>query len=417
MDISSSITDKLAAASEFIAANSSTDPTALRLACSGKTLPFDTSFAIDQIECRRKTVVKLKPFISNPGFAFPSVLAAEQASCWQVAAFHSSLISGSRNILDMTAGLGIDAMTIALAGCNVTACEMDGAKAEALRHNSHVMGIDSLVVVNDDSCSFLENSDEYFDCIFIDPARRGESNRRTHAFSDCSPDVLKLMPLMRDKAKKIFIKASPLLDVSEVFRLVPEASAIYSVSVGGECKEILVEIPGSLHNDYCSVSPVRRVEARIIDSEGRLTASISIPFDNDYSKPRPVLDYADNLTVGSYIYIPDAAVMKISPWGELCAGFHGLRKAAESSHLFVSDSLHSQFPGRVFRITSLPDKKELSRLKGTKLNVIARNYPLRAEQLKKRYGLADGGDKFLIAFRLDKNPTTVIAEKMTPPII
>ncbi|MDZ7647867.1 MAG: hypothetical protein U5K54_12165 [Cytophagales bacterium] len=55
------------------------------------------------------------------------------------------------------------------------------------------------------------------------------------------------------------------------------------------------------------------------------------------------------------------------------------------------------FPGRVFQIEALdPDVKELKKfLPRGKANVLTRNYPLKAEELKKKLKITDGGEKYV----------------------
>ena len=103
------------------------DVNALRLRYHGKAMPFSVEDACMQIEMRRKTSNKLTWFLKNPGFMFGTSMSAEQATNQNVALFHAQLIGHDRRVLDMTAGLGIDAMTIALNGNTVTAYELERA--------------------------------------------------------------------------------------------------------------------------------------------------------------------------------------------------------------------------------------------------------------------------------------------------
>lgn len=81
-----------------------------------------------------------------------------------------------------------------------------------------------------------------FDVIFIDPARRGDQNARLYNLHDCQPDILSLLPLLRKRCDRLFIKASPLLDISQTILDFQELKSIRAISVNGECKELLVEV-------------------------------------------------------------------------------------------------------------------------------------------------------------------------------
>ncbi len=400
---------KLSAARQFIESNLKGDPARLRLACAGKELEFDADFAITQIECRRKTAKKLFPFVRNRDFIFPSVTASEQASCWQAARFHTSLIKANDKVLDMTAGLGIDAMTIAGKAASVTACELDPIKVSALFHNASISGLDNVRVLQTDSREFLSETDENFDTIFIDPARRGDCNSRKYAFADCTPDVTVLIPEMLKKASCVLIKASPLLDVTQVLRELPDAKRIFSVSVGGECKELLIEIVKSGKSEESGQEPFGT--AVIIDSDGKVTSFLETPLNGLSGFPEPAEASVEDFVSGNFIYQPDAAVMKFSPWKYLQHIYPDIRKASVSTHIFVSSEIIPDFPGRIFRITDCLDKKSMAGLKGKQINVISRNHPLAPDVIKKKYGIRDGGDTYLIAFRTGNKPMAVIACK------
>ncbi len=138
---------------EFVRKYAHEDTNTLRLRYAGNkanAFDFDLDFALIQIEARKKANRKLPGFLAHPDFVFPTLLSAEQASNETIAKFHAELIKGSTAIIDITAGLGIDDLSIAKTGVSVTACEIDKIKCDALDHNAKVMGLtDHVSVVND----------------------------------------------------------------------------------------------------------------------------------------------------------------------------------------------------------------------------------------------------------------------------
>ena len=79
---------------------------------------------------------------------------------------------------------------------------------------------------------------------------------------------------------------------------------------------------------------------------------------------------------------------------------YGLSKLHPNTHLYTSPQLPEEIPGRIFKIIQeiKLDRKELKRLfPSGKVNVIVRNHPLKAKDLKKKYELNDGGAEYLIA--------------------
>ena len=101
-----------------------------------------------------------------------------------------------------------------------------------------------------------------------------------------------------------------------------------------------------------------------------------------------------------YLYEPNAAMMKLAPWAELQNRYPDLIKLAPSSHLFISETRHDDFPGRVLLVEGLVSNKDKKRLKGERLNVVVRNYPLTAADLRKKLGLIEGKDRFLYGTKI-----------------
>lgn len=128
----------------------SVDFARLRLKYHGDPEKMDD---ILQAECREKTARKLPGLTGNPGFRFPSLAVAEMSTSEAVADFHATLVNPGSSILDMTAGLGVDAYAMAARGCHVTACEIDPVTATTLRHNVRTLGLENDIEMT--ACSGL----------------------------------------------------------------------------------------------------------------------------------------------------------------------------------------------------------------------------------------------------------------------
>lgn len=387
----------------FIKSHSNSDTSLLRLKFHNKESEFDMGFALTQIECRKRFGKKLSTFISNDRFLFPSSLAGEQASHEAVAKYHSSLFGSHEKVLDMTAGLGIDSIAIAGNADLVTSCEIDETKAECLRHNISVLGISNLKVINSDSVEIINSrSFDSFDTVFIDPARRDSGNERVYNFHDCQPDILKLQEYILFAGKRLVIKGSPLLDISQTLIDFPSTTAIRSVSVDGECKEILVEAEkrGSLQT----------IEAVSLDRSGKIIYDFKYT-PSEESGEVAYAEYSD-IRNGSFLYEPDAGIMKLAPWNILSSRFNGLKKFGKSTHLFVSDSYHKGFPGRIMRIERILEKNDRKNLKGLPVNVATRNYPMSAIELRKKLKVKEGLDSFVYGSRIGDDTILILAERL-----
>lgn len=396
---------------EFVSANSKADPANLRLRMAGRKLAFDLDFALTQIECRRKNARKLPSFISNPGFLFPSGLAAQQATDQEVARYHATLASSGSRWLDLTAGLGIDALSAAMAGHRVTAVEIESWKCDVLRHNAEVLlGADNgFEVWCADSQQIAEEAEaDEFDVIFIDPARRGEGDRRLYALADCMPDVTRLMPRLLAVAPTVIVKASPMLDVSEALRQLPSASEVEAVSHRGECKELLL---------ICRREPrPRTFAARMIGADGGVASFQWRECPSDEPGLAGSASGADTVVSDAepsayrWLYEPDAALAKLQPDKILAARWPSLRKADPNTQLYLSAEKIAEFPGRVTEIVGRPAARDLRKMKGEGITVVSRNHPESAEAIRARYRFGENGKRFLYAFRLDGKPTMLLTE-------
>ena len=128
----------------------------------------------------------------------------------------------------MTAGLGVDAFHLAQKAKYVTAIDLNEDVAEALSINAKALNITNFTGINADSVEYLKNSTEHFDTIFIDPARRGDGGKRLFALSDCQPNVVEVLDLIKRHCDKLIInladikKDEPNLTKEELIGLVKE---------------------------------------------------------------------------------------------------------------------------------------------------------------------------------------------------
>ena len=99
-----------------------------------------------------------------------------------------------------------------------------------------------------------------------------------------------------------------------------------------------------------------------------------------------------------YLYEPNAALMKAGCFGILAKRF-GIEPVGRNSHLFVSPHFIDSFPGRKLKITAISsmNKREWSQsIAGLeRANVAVRNFPMKAEELRRRLKLKDGGSAFV----------------------
>lgn len=348
-----------------------------------------------QMECRDKCSKKLAETLSCEEFQFPSLALAEMSTSDAVATVHASMISPGSRLLDMTAGLGIDSFHFAAKGCMVTAIELSSEAAAALRHNVNALNLASSVqVVEGDSIAWLGDNDEYFDVIFIDPARRDTSGRHV-ALKQCTPDITAHLSLLLSRANRVMVKLSPMIDIkSAKSELGIKHCDLTVIGTSRECKEVAMTIDAQ--NAY---------DEDLKDTVTCVTIghdSYEVSEGGQYITGMPI--------VGDYLLQPYPAVMKGT--GGSVAGY---KKLHASTHLYVSETIEPKFPGQHYRIIGIIpfNKRTIKdvRTEYPKINVVTRNFPISAPELVKKLGVREGGDNILFGATLqDGSKVMIITE-------
>lgn len=378
---------QLAAISEYVKRHADADVRQLMLK-SEPGLEFDKAFAVTQIECRQRARNKIPKLLSHDAYVFAKPICAEQCTHEQVAKLHASLVSGSDTVLDMTMGQGVDSHYISQKAKDVTAVERDAAIAAVGRLNAATLG-NGVRVIEGDSAEWLKDCGQVFDVIFIDPARRSAGGKRLFGLSDCQPDVLGLLPLIRRHTGRLMIKASPMVDVTQGCRnLEPWLTDVWAVSVRNECKELLFDLDFG-HDTGTPMLHAVNFTAHGVIQETALPGGQGTALCR-YGEPTP----------GGFILEPNASIMKIAAH-KAVTDRYGVAKVALNSHLYVSATAVDGFPGRMFAIDEVvPWSSHTAKMlakKHKRLNIAVRNFRLTAVALKKKLKAADGGDIYAFA--------------------
>ena len=197
--------------SRFIKEHASDDLNRLLLSAS-RYPGIDIPFVVDQLKSRRQIKDKLPSWYQNDRLVFPAKIAAEQCSSEQTALYKQRLVYPQAHVCDLTGGLGIDSYFFSRKVQQVTYIERFPAYCEAAIHNFKVLEADNVTVLNGDSTELLAEIDG-IDVFYIDPARRGEGNKRVFALQDCEPDLTKLVPVLFSHAPRVIAKLSPMADL------------------------------------------------------------------------------------------------------------------------------------------------------------------------------------------------------------
>lgn len=355
----------------------------------------DMHVVATQIEGRRLAASKLPTWAAIDGIVYPVRLSMEQCSSEVTARYKASLVSGKR-LADLTGGFGIDCSYMADRFAEATYIERNEELCSIARHNFSLLG-KTIIVIHGDSEAQLAALESY-DWIFLDPARRDGAGHKVVALSDCEPDVSRLEHRLLQRASRVMVKCSPMLDISQALRELQSVSEVHVVSVGNECKELLLILGGNTGG---------KVQIRTVNFHGKLTQAFDYTLDEEQEA---CCSYT--ATVGRYLYESNSSLMKAGCF-RLPAARWGLHKLHPNTHLYTSDTLVREFPGRVFEVKEIGgfSKNELRHLTAQlkKANITVRNFPERPEVLRKRLKLTDGGDAYLFATTLSDERRVIIS--------
>ena len=358
-----------------------------QLALQGTKNPeVDLTFALDQIAGRQKAKIKLPTWAAIDGIIYPPHLSMEQCSSEQTARYKASLAGKGALMVDLTAGFGVDMAFMSQGFQKAVHVEQQMPLCAISSENFKLLGLNHIEVVCTDGIKYLHQLN-HADLIFLDPARRDDHGARTYGIADCTPNVLELRDELLQKADHIIIKLSPMLDWRKAVEDLGNVNEVHIVSVDNECKELLLIL--SKDKKPLKLFCVNNNQVFEGDQGDWLNDSSAA----EIRVPVPLISQA-------YLFEPNASIMKAGCFTLLEQRFR-VSQLDKNSHLFVSDSDISDFPGRRFIIekTTSINKRELkAALAGIdKANITVRNFPMSVAELRKRLKLKEGGDLYLFA--------------------
>ncbi|MCQ2339472.1 MAG: hypothetical protein MJZ79_01640 [Paludibacteraceae bacterium] len=394
-------------------------------------------FFLQQIEGYQRTKDKLPTFASlnaqlstlnsklstlNSPWWYPVRLSCEQCSSEATARYKARLVAGKRHLIDLTGGAGVDTFFMGEQMETVDYVERDAELCRLAQHNLpskvtvHNMtaeeflnrppSADGIRTADADGTRTVhtpysisersERSKLYLSTIYIDPARRDKNGGKVFRIEDCTPNVVELLPRMREVADTILIKFSPMLDISAALRCLDGSWQVHVVAVKNEVKEVLLLSSFNskfiTHHSICAVDVEEgwRFEFTQEEEEQAFSQIAYYPINQ------------------GYIYEPNAAILKAGAY-KLVGARYGLHKLDANTHLYHSEQLVQDFPGRIFKIA----QKDISHdVRGGQYNVLTRNYVMGAEELKKKLKVRDGGSRFIIGARHNGKPIMLLCDRI-----
>lgn len=333
----------------------------------------------------KKVAQRKFPFLLNENIIFPPNLNLEQASSQSTAEYKAKDLKG-KSFLDLTSGFGIDAYFLSQNFEEVTLVEQNPDLIKIVEHNWKTLNRKANFI-NQNLEEFIESlrepqtdSSKKFDVIYLDPARRDQNNKKKFLLEDLSPNLLEIEEQLNSISDKIIVKLSPLIDISYLVSELQNINEIKIIAVRNEVKELVLII-----KNQETRTEIQEVKITCVNLESD-ESEFSFYFNEEKSATS---EFSESL---NYLYIPNNSILKAGAFNIISEKF-GLKKLHPNTHFYTSEKKIENFPGRVLQIEKI-DGKDL--VKNDQFNIISKNYPLKPEEIKKKYKLKDGGNRYLI---------------------
>lgn len=372
---------------QFIEDHKNDKPQNVAFKAHGK-FDFPVGFLVDQVSGPNKVQKKLPSWCELEGVIFPPDISLQQCSSEETAKYKANLVDADK-VVDLTGGFGVDVHAFAKRAPKVIHIEQNEWLSKVVNHNFKQFKCDNVTCLNTTSEQFLATNSDQFDLIYIDPARRSEGGGKVFKFADCVPNVVELKEQLLRTSKKILIKASPMIDITQGLKELGNVSKVWVVGLKNECKEVLF----LLEEGFVGKPEITATEL----------ANDAVIELNENRVDLPLGDLQE------YLYDPFVSIHKIGDYASYLP--EGLNQLAVNTNLFSSSGKIIDFPGRTFKVLHVLkyNKKEVLKVLGGKqANIFTRNFPDKPEVIKKKLGLNDGGDFYLIGFR-DQQSKPLIA--------
>lgn len=443
---------------EFIILNRECDIRSLAL----KKVPegVDALWCLSQIEGYQLAKKKLPRWAATDGLHYPPRLSMEQCSSEATALYKQnivrrlvyapsnselctinsalrtpnselftmtcdSLMSSANNyeLIDLTGGFGVDFSYMAQGCQRATYIERQEVLCDVARHNMPLLGLPDAEIICGDGAEWI-TAHQPTDCctiVFADPARRDDAGRKTVAIEHCTPDISVLQDDILRHAHWLMVKMSPMLDISLALRSLRNVTEVHTVSVKGECKELLFVMKGkattldNLESDATTDATARgiRYYCANLDTPDEPFSCTTQQIEEGRAQLSCVMPEA-----GMMLYEPNASILKAGVQ-EAFAQRYSLRKLHPCSNLYVgnapdelcsgtvaqfSTNVFDRIPARRFVIRGIIDfsKPSLKALRSEvrQANITVRNFPSTVDELRKRLKIKDGGNTYLFVTTL-----------------
>ena len=400
----------------------------------------DWDLALTTLEVRGKLRARVPEWYALPSLKYPLRLSGEQCSSSETARYkasvavaairqglHDEIASASLRplpfppgtglsllcgrgwpqisacepcrIADLTGGLGVDSWAFSQVFGEVLYNEMRPELADAARWNFKQLGISNITVSN--RALSPGNVNEILngfkaDILFLDPARRASDGRKVFRLEDCEPDVSELLPELLAAAPLLLLKLSPMADISLLCKQLGCVKEVHVVAAEGECKELLLLLERGYEGAVRLVACESGAAAEIPEEDPALLSGWGRPEE------------------GAYLFEPGKALLKAGAFTFPCR--FGLKKLERHTHLYVAPGPVPELEpfGKWLPILAwMPFNKQTVKDLSSRIGpaeIIARNFPLSSEDLRKKLKLPEGTSARIYAAKTLEGKSLIICK-------
>lgn len=350
-----------------------------------------------QVQGRSKVKLKIPEWYTTDNLLYPPKLNLEQTSSEITALYKTSLI-GSGHLLDATGGLGVDSYYFSKKVTKVTHVEFNEDLSAIAAHNFEILKATNIDTICEDAITYLNNSNDHYETIYIDPARRSDTKGKVFFLEDCTPDITTHLDLLLSKCDHLWIKTAPMLDISSGLRSLRNVAEVHVIAVKNEVKELLWHLTATETNKDVQIQAINLSTPH---SPQRFDMEEMRQSQATYGLPQ------------EYLYEPNAALLKAGAFQWISAAF-SLDKLQEHTHLYTGNE-YQEFPGRCFKIIKIrPYSKKLKKeLTIKKAHITTRNFRQSVATLRKELKISDGGNVYLFfTTQMDEKAVVLVCEKI-----
>ena len=201
--------------------------------------------------------------------------------------------------------------------------------------------------------------------------------------------MLALLPLLKKTTRRIAIKASPMFDVGEAFRLFGPHCRVDVISIANECKEVVIELSEDINVPMIRATAVGKGAA-------------------EYPYTRPKVKSASFAPPYRYMLVPDVALRKAritADWA--AANLPAAYATPGDGYVFFNDPPSGLLLGKVFEIIHTWEysprsiKKQLKDRGIKSAEIMLHGFPRTAAQICRDLGIREGGDTKLAFTRIE----------------